>query len=162
MASRPSLYIETSAWSAVVDPRIPGRQKITRTFFKKIKRRYRLQVSDLALEEIREHPRPDLRRRILRYLWRRRPKVLGPNARVREATRELMSMGRWGPRVLVDVTQVGYALVGKADALVTWNQKDLARREVRRVIQRYCRERNRPMMRIGTPQEVARWLGVKM
>ena len=162
MASRPTLYVETSAWSALVDPRNPGRQRVTRTFLRIVAKRYRFLVSDLALRELRVHPKADVRRKIQRQLRRRRPKVLGPNARVRRATDELMALGGWSARALADVTQMGYAPVAKAEALVTWNQRDLARREVRRVVRRYCRERNRPVMEIGTPEEVARWLGVRM
>jgi hypothetical protein len=162
MAPKGPIYIETSVWSAVVDPRIRGRQKLTRRFLRTVGRHRRLLVSDLALEEIRNHPRAELRTSIFRFLRKLRPKVLGPTGEIRRTTEELLRLGGWGPKLVADVTQLGYALIGGAEALATWNQKDLARAEVRQVVQQYCKARGLPTMRVGTPREVARWLGVKI
>lgn len=111
MPVRRPVYIETSVWSAVIDRRIQGRQELTRRFLRAVSRRRRLLVSDLALAEIEEHPRPDLRKGINRYIRKARPKVLGPSMAVARATEVLMEMGAWGTRVVADVTQLGYALV---------------------------------------------------
>jgi hypothetical protein len=127
-----------------------------------IGRRRSLMVSDLALAELGEHPRKDIRKGIVRYLRRMRPKVLGPSAAVRGATEELLERGGWGKKVIADVTQLGYALIGGAEAFVTWNQRDLARDHVRKIVREYCEVHGRAEMKVGTPLEVARWLGVRI
>lgn len=64
--------------------------------------------------------------------------------------------------MVADVTQPGYAFAGGAEAVVTWNQRDLARDRVRDVVARYCEELGVATMRVGTPEEVALWLGVRV
>ncbi len=162
MPVRKPLYIETSVWSAVIDRRIRGRQHLTRRFLRAAGRRRRLLVSDLALAELNAHPRLEIRKGIGRYLRRMRPRVLGPSLAVKRATETLMSLGGWGSRVIADVAQLCYALVAGAEGFVTWNQRDLARDRVRDIVTRYCQGAGIPTMRVGTPVEVAVWLGLRI
>ncbi len=72
-----------------------------------------------------------------------------------------MAQGGWTRKALADVSQLGYAVCAGATAFVTWNQKHLARDEVRTVVRAVCRKRGIPPLQVGTPREVATWLGLK-
>lgn len=162
MPGESPVYIEISGWSAVLDPRIPGGQQMTRQFLRAVARRRRLLVSDQAVAELRAHPLVGIRRAIHRFLRRLRPKVLGPTGVIRQVTEDLMLQGGWSLKAVADVTQVAYAVVGGAEVFVTWNPKDLARDHVRKGVERYCKERGRRVLHIGTPREAAVWLGLKL
>jgi hypothetical protein len=63
--------------------------------------------------------------------------------------------------MLADLKHVGYAVFGRADALVTWDVRSLAREKVRTFIASWCRREGLVAPKIGTPGEVAQWLNLK-
>ena len=53
-----------------------------------------------------------------------------------------------------------YAIVGDADALATWDEADLARPKLRRIVAVFARERGVRAPYMGTPPEVIKdWFG---
>jgi len=53
-------------------------------------------------------------------------------------------------------------MLSDVDALVTWDQGDLARDHTRRIVQVYGRRERLSVPLIGTPEEVAKWLGLRI
>ncbi len=75
---------------------------------------------------------------------------------------ELLAAGRWSQARLADRVHVAYTLLSGADALVTWDTRDLARERPRVVVHAYAARQGLRAPLIGTPQEVAGWLGLKI
>jgi hypothetical protein len=66
--------------------------------------------------------------------------------------------GMFGRKMVADLTHLGYAIIGRADAVVTWNFRTLAREKVRLVLDVFCRREGYTPPLVGTPEEVAKWL----
>lgn len=156
------LYLETSFWSRLVDRSDPSRRRISRRFLQWAVPRHYFLASDLVDAETREIRDPDLRRQVLRKyaMVRKRPVPTVPE--VGRIARDLIRRGCVTEKHLADAFHLGYAIVARADALVTWNLSDLARPHTRRIVRDYCWQRGLPEMRVGSPQEVGRWLDVAM
>ncbi len=155
------LYVETSVWSRLADPPRNAQARVSASFIRLAAHRHRILISDAVLAELRGTPDP-ARRQFLG------DQVVAANARVAPArepaehmAEELLRAGRWGGRRFVDMLHVAYTILEGADALVTWDEDDLARERPRRVVHAYTRARGLLTPLIGTPEEVTAWLGLK-
>lgn len=155
-------YLESSFWSRLVDRSDPARRRITRRFLTWAVPRHYLLASDLVDAEMREIRDPDLRRQVLRRYAAVRKRTVPTVPEVGRIARDLIQRGCVTEKHLADAFHLGYAIVALADALVTWNLSDLARPHTRGIVSDYCWQRGFPEMRIGSPQEVGRWLNVAM
>jgi len=156
------LYLDTSVWNRLADPVNFVMRRDTYHFLNRAAARHILVVSPLVIAEVQETPDPDERLTIERLLRKQRPERLGHHERVDEIARSLLEGGGLGMRRLVDLTHVGYAITCRADALVTWDARTLARPRIRTLVQAYCRRNGVQAPLIGRPGEVAEWLGLSM
>ncbi len=85
-----------------------------------------------------------------------------PATRLRRVAYELIALGCVTAKHLADAYHLAYAVLGRVDAVVTWNMADLARAHTREVLRDYCWRYGIPEIRIGNPSEVAGWLDVEI
>lgn len=159
--TRPLAYIETSVWVRLVDREYPDRRRITYRFMSGVRRKLGIRISDLVHAEIAKTPKIQIRRQSQRRLKSHRPRVIPTVRKVHEIARELEAAGCLTGRHIADLQHLGYALFGNVAYLVTWNMRDLARERTRRFVEEWCLRRKRAVMRIGTPEEMKRWLSEK-
>jgi hypothetical protein len=119
-------------------------------------------TSLVVLLELQQTRDEELRRQSRRLYRLTRKRNVPTSARVKEIADDLQRLGAIGPAHVADALHLGYALIGQADALVTWNLADLARPHTRQIVSDYCWRRGLAEMRIGDPIEVGRWLDVRI
>ena len=162
MMAGPRIYPETSFWRRLVDDGDFERRRLTYRFLRAIEGRARLLGSSLILAELGRGLSGDARTAVLRRHWAARPRIVTGVPRVHRISLELLMAGGRGIRALADMLQVGYSIVGGADFLVSWDRADLARDRTRKVVRDYGQRTGTKVPRIGTPEEVARWLGLRI
>ncbi len=155
------LYLESSFWMRLEDKRDHLRRTLSYDFLNSSSYRHEILLSGLVLDEIAEGPAGE-RRKLRRQIERVRARVLPGAAWAGRFAEELMSLGPFGQSRVDDLKHVGYAVGGKVDALVTWDVKTLACDPVRRACALACRRTGRRAPFLGTPLEVARWLGLQI
>lgn len=156
-----SLYIETSLWSRLADPPSEPKRWATEAFLRSTRLGHRLLVSPIVIEEILETPDRARAQEIIDRLWAMRPEVLPAWEEAERIASDLIAAGRWSRRRIADLVHVGYTVLSRADALVTWDTDDLARPRPRTVVHAYARRRGMSAPLIGTPKEVAEWLDIR-
>ena len=161
-ARRYRLYLDTSFWNRLADRQNFQMRRDSYHFLNRACATQDILVSPLVVAEVKAAPDPEERRIIERLLRRQRPERVGYQPAVAAIARELREAGGWGPRMLADLTHLGYAIVCRADAVVTWDAKTLARPRVRTIVQAYCGREQRAAPLIGNPREVAEWLRLRM
>lgn len=156
------LYLDTSFWNRLADRQNFRMRRDSYHFLNRSCARHVILVSPLVNCEVAATPDSEERRIIERLLRRQRPERLAYHHRIGAIAHALLEEGGWGSRMLVDLTHVGYAIVGRADAIVTWDSRTLARASVRNVVQAYCRRDRLAAPLIGRPEEVAEWLDLRI
>jgi hypothetical protein len=152
-------YLETSFWLRLTDREDPDRRRATFAFLKWARKRFHLRISPMVRAEVQGTPDLALRRPMHRKIDRARPRTITGGARVDRVVEEMLSRGVLTEARLADLYHIGYAVLGEADYLVTWDTSDLARDATRRRLTEYCAASGRKALVIGTPMEVARSLG---
>lgn len=160
MKRRYRIYLDTSFWGRLEETTLQKDRRTSYRFLNRSCRGHDILVSPLVLDEIRRNPTTDVRRRMERRLFDSYRIMVAAGHRARSIGRELREEGRFSDTMIADLTHVGYAMVGFADALVTWDARTLARDKVRLAVDAYCRREARPAPRIGLPEEVAKWLSL--
>jgi predicted nucleic acid-binding protein len=160
--ARYKIYPETSFWRRLGDPENPDLRKTSYRFFRSIQSRDRIHISKLVLLELSETPDAEERRHVLKRLWSARPKMVTTSRRAERIALELLSAGGWSEDVFADMLHVSYSMLSEVDALVTWDHGDLAREHTRKIVQAYGKRQRLSVPLIGTPEEVAEWLGLKI
>ncbi len=156
------LYLETSIWSRLVEVPVSPRRRITEQFVDQVARHHRIVISDMVDVELAAIPDVTLRTAAQDRLWAMRPRVARFRAEAERVALDLLRMGRWSPRRFADLMHVAYTVLEDADALVTWDVADLARGRPRRIVHAYTRARGMLTPLIETPEEVSRWLVLKI
>ena len=127
-----------------------------------VKARHVLLVSRLVKMELHETPDLDERTHIYRRMADASPRNVPESSRVLKLRDELLREGRWGANRFEDMLHVAYTIACQADALVTWDEGDLARSRTRRVVESVCRRMGVRAPKIGIPEDVARWLNINL
>lgn len=161
MKHRYLLYLETSFWKRLGDPVNPQPRRTSCRFLNQSCRHHDILISPLVLEELDLTPDPDERRQIDRRLRNAYRIMVSDKRRAAAIAAQLALEGGFGSKMVADLTHVGYAVLGRADAIVTWDVRTLAREKVRLIAAAYCRREGHKIPLIGTPEEVARWLKLK-
>jgi predicted nucleic acid-binding protein len=156
------LYLEASFWKRLGDPEYHERRKLSYRFLRRCRKDHDALVSRLVLREIEATPNLEERRHVLRRVWAARPKVITTSRRVERIALEIMEISGRGDDAFADMLHIGYSMVADADALVTWDEGDLARDHTRRLVQAYGRREGMGVPLIGTPEEVAGWLDIRI
>lgn len=156
------LYLESSFWRRLGDPDHPETRRVSYRFLRAIERRHRILVSRLLTQEIGNTPDLIERRSIIRRMEKVRPRRLTMTPETLDLRDEILREGGWTNRRFADALHIAYTLTSGADALVTWDLRDLARDPTRDLVRKICRARGLSVPRIGTPEEVAAWLGLKI
>ncbi len=163
MAERYRLYLETSFWRRLGDPHLHERRRESFAFLRAIDAgRHQILVSRLVVQEIEATPDPEERRHILRRLWNLRRRLITLNSKILRIGFALLEAGGRGRNALADMMHLGYAVFSGADAVVTWDESDLARDHTRRLVAAYARRDGCKAPLIGTPKDVGRWLGIRI
>ncbi|MBI2920712.1 MAG: hypothetical protein HYY18_06460 [Planctomycetes bacterium] len=156
------LYIETSVWKRLADPAMDWRRRATFRFLRTVGRHHQLLVSHVVRKEIDQTPDQAERKLLRRRLYAASPGFLTPPIHLKATVMELLASGGWSERKFQDMQHLAFAILSKADALVSWDVGDLARPKTRRIVEKWCRGRRLDSPFLGTPLEVARWLGFEI
>lgn len=162
MRRRFRLYLDAAFWNRLGDPLHPPERRISYHFLNRACAHQDVLISPLVIEEVRNTPDPVERRVIERQLRGVRPTIISGQQRAEEIAEALRREGRFGDRMLADLAHVAYAVMGAADAVVTWDVRTLARDRVRVVVHAYCRRARLEPPLIGIPEDVAQWLELAM
>ena len=162
MKRRYRLYLETSFWKRLGDPAMVARRQVTYRFFRSVKDRHELLLSRLVIRELMATPDLRERRHILRRIWSADPRTVTTSRRAERIALELLAAGGWSDDDFADMLHISYTIVAGADALVTWDEGDLAREWTRNLVQAYGRRQGVATPLIGTPEDVAEWLGIRI
>ncbi len=157
-----ALFFESSFWSRLAEPPESPKRILTEAFLSVVRLRFRVLVSPLVAAELARTPERAKRDDLLDRLWEARPEVVSFGAWAQRMAWELLAAGRWSQRRFADMVHVAYTLMAGADALVTWDKDDLARERTRVVVHAYATRKGIRAPLIGTPEEVAEWLGIKI
>jgi len=152
--------LDTSFWGRLAETSLLAERKTSYRFLNRSCRGHDILVSPLVLYEVRRNPKPDVRRQIERRLFDAYRIMVPASHSARAIAEDLQEEGPFSDKMIADLTHVGYAIVGVADALVTWDARTLARDKVRIAVDAYCRREDRPAPLIGSPEEVAEWLNL--
>jgi len=155
-------FLDSSFWSRLADPEGSERRATTAAFLREAELHHRIIISDAVLVELAAIADAAKRSAILDRLWAARARLARPRRDAQETALELLKAGRWSARRFADLLHVAYTVIEGADALVTWDEDDLARERPRRVTHAYTRARGLLTPLIGTPKEVAAWLGLRI
>ncbi len=155
------LYLDTSIWLRLVDRKQHLKRAWTYDFLTQSADRHRFLMSGLVLDELKGWP-AETRRKIERKMRRVRAELLPGAAWAKGFAKNLQALGDFSSARVDDLTHVGYAVGGAADALVTWDLNTLACDPVRKACTLACRRLERQVPLLGTPLEVAAWLGLKI
>jgi predicted nucleic acid-binding protein len=161
MRPRFRLYLDTSFWNRLGDLADMERRLASYRFLNRSCQDQTLLISPLVLDEIDETPEPRERVIILRQLQSNRPTVVSGRQRVARIALALREEGDFGERMLADLTHVAYAISSRADALVTWDHRTLARDKVRRIAAAYCKREGMECPLLGLPTDVTTWLELR-
>ena len=160
MKERLRLYFDTSVWSRLIDNTERG--ALTRGVAAVAERDHVILSSLENITELSQTRDETRRSAILELLRKADPELIEVIPEVRLIAKELLNLGGWGPKDLEDMLHIGYALVGHADVLLTWDEDDLAREKTRKLVRQVCRARGLKRLEIVTPEEAkTRWLGGK-
>lgn len=161
MKRRYRLYLDASVWDRLGDRANWPQRRASYQFLNRSCQGHDVLISPLVTTELNQTPDPEERRIILRQVAKERRIEITGRAWASRFARLLTEVGNFGPRMLADLTHVGYAVLGQADAIVTWDQRTLAREKVRQTVLAVCRREGLAVPLIGLPQEVIGWLGLK-
>jgi predicted nucleic acid-binding protein len=163
MKPKPVLYLEPSFWRRLLDREDAQRRRATYSFLLKIARKCRIRISRMVMAELTAVRDLELRRGLLRKLWHERVRSITAGAEVDREVLGLLREKILGRGRLADLYHIGYAMVGRCDYLVSWDEDDLARPWTQGRVEEYCRRNGLKRLRIGTPVEVGeRWFAVKI
>jgi predicted nucleic acid-binding protein len=154
------LYLETSFWNRLENPARDLRREISYAFLRAVQRPHHLFISRLVTRELDRIRDVAQRRAVRRRMEGQSLRTITLTARIVHIARELVRLGGWSENVIADMVHVAYAVFGRVDALVTWDFDDLARPRTRDVVSAYGRRQDVPVPLIGSPPEVASWLGI--
>jgi hypothetical protein len=153
---KPSVYVESSVVSYLTARPsrlliVRAHQQVTRRWWRTARERFRLHISELVLEELRQGDAAAARRRleVVEGLT-----VLGYRDGVPTLVREYQRLLRVPVKAVVDLTHVGLAVAHEMDYLVTWNCAHIANAEFVRKIVQANQQAGRFMPMIATPEEL--------
>ncbi|MBI2899853.1 MAG: hypothetical protein HYY17_06695 [Planctomycetes bacterium] len=156
------LYLDTSVWVRLADRARWVERRATYHFLNRSCQGHEVLISPLVAVEVNRTPDPEERRTILRQIAKDRREEITGRAWAQRFAGLLTEVGGFGPRMLADLTHVGYAVLGNADAIVTWDRRTLARDKVRRTVHAVCRREGLEVPLIGRPEEIVEWLGLRI
>jgi len=159
---RRSLYLETSMFSRLADPSGSAKRRTTEAFLRSARLTHKLVFGAVVIEEILETRGRLHREAILDRMWECGAELLPLQHETDKMAKDLLAAGRWSGRRIADMVHVAYTLLADAEALVTWDVDDLARPRPRTIVHAYARRLGIPAPLIGTPQEVATWLEIRI
>ncbi len=125
-----NLYLDTSVFSAFYDERATERMRMTRSFWQTLENHGKL-CSELVLEEL-GLARAELKERLLALT--QGFTVLRITDEMKELAGQYVKEGVVPARYFADALHLAAAVLGGADALVSWNFKHLVRRRTRLLV----------------------------
>jgi predicted nucleic acid-binding protein len=152
------LYLETSFWRRLVDDASDPRRIESFRFLSGVAKGSGMVISNLVRSELETTPgvkeRVSLRRRIRRV----GPEVLIVPSEAAGVADRLLAIQRRGSHDRADMLHVACAMLYGADALVSWDRKDIACGGTRAASSQVARELGLASPRLGTPKEIEEWL----
>jgi predicted nucleic acid-binding protein len=154
--------LETSIFSRLADPAGSPKRRTTEAFVRSARLTHTLVFGAVVIDEILETRGRLHREAILDRTWASGAELLPLYPETRKMAKDLLAAGRWSGRRIADMVHLAYTLLADADALVTWDTDDLARPRPRTIVHAYARRMGMPAPLIGTPEEVATWLDIRI
>lgn len=121
------IYLDTSVISALLDERLPERQKQTQTFWDNLAT-HETHISTLVQQEIKAHPNQDKRQYLIKLT--KQFKVLNSQTKeVNHLADIYIKEGIIPKRYVSDALHLAVASVNYLNVLVSWNYKHLVKLE---------------------------------
>ena len=160
MKRRYRIYLDSSFWRRLGDRTNVGMRRMSYRFLSRCRRQHMILASPLVLFELQQTPDWDERKVIEHRFRDARVELITGRYQAEQIAQRLMERGPFSLKMLEDLIHLGYAVLGKADAVVTWDRRTMARNKVRFALQAFCRREGYSAPMIGTPEEVSQWLGI--
>ncbi len=154
----PSIYLDTSVVSYLTARLnrsivIARRQRLTRVWWHRYRKRHTLLISDLVLAEASEGDKQaaEERRQALSGIA-----AVPIDPKARELAKQLIGGGRLPASAGADAEHVAVSAINSVQLLLTWNCKHLANPFIRNAVVRTCETNGVSCPRICTPEELMR------
>ncbi len=125
-----TLYLDTSVPSAYYDERVKERQEATIKFWKEVLPNYKVYISEITLEELKD-AKDEILRKNLRKLVKAF-KILKTNEEIRDLARAYVERGIFSERDINDALHVAIASFYEISYVVSWNFEHLVKVKTRR------------------------------
>ena len=145
------VYLDTSVFSALIDPREPSRQALTEAFWE-TKDQYQVVTGEIARQEISDNRNPELRSRMLSLLFGL--EVLDTTPEALMIQNSLLRNGPFTARTADDAMHIATAVANEVDVLLSWNFKHLVNQRRRLMVNNILTSMGYPAIDILSPPEL--------
>ena len=146
-----SLYLDSSVPSALLDPRNPERQAMTREFWGRVGE-FDVFSSEVMTDEINETQDAARRAELLDLV--KAIRLVPLTEQMRELASRYVQLGVFSPGDVNDALHTAAAVAGGADILVSWNFRHLVNRRSRGLINSIGMQVGYPSIEILSPPEI--------
>lgn len=148
------LYFDTSVFGALFDTELPRRIEVTRLLLEStIKGKNIGMISDVVLEEIGRAPN-ELKKKILEEIRKIPLEAISED----ESSADLLLIyekeGFVRKTARLDLRHLAVAVISGADAIVSWNFRDIVNVRTRRAVHSINLRLGLPLIEIVSPEEV--------
>jgi len=148
------LYLDTSVLGAIFDLEIPLRVEITRALLNLISQGKHIGVvSNVVLEEIERSPH-NIREKLLKEIQKIPLQVISEDEESADLFEAYEKEGFVRKAARMDLRHLAAATVNLADAVVSWNFRDMVNVQTRRAVHSINLKLGYPLIEIVSPEEV--------
>lgn len=151
------LYVETSVWNMSIDEEEVNRQKrsVTNLFLTEAQAgRHHLFISPLVLREIAADPDSTHRQALMANINALSPDILDETEDVLRLGHEYVEQRIIPVKYEDDAVHIAFAVLGKLDAIVSWNMAHIVKVVTRRKVLWYNQSKGLHVPDLATPEEV--------
>jgi predicted nucleic acid-binding protein len=145
------VYLDTSIFSAVLDHRVPERQRQTEDFFQRIAE-FEVSTSELTELEMRQTGDSQLQLRMLQMLEGIARVTIDDE--MRQLAESYVASGVFTRNMEADALHVAAAVISRQDVLLSWNFRHLVNRRRRGRVNDINAVQGLPRIEILAPSEV--------
>lgn len=148
------LYLDTSVLGAVFDSENPRRVEITLALLTLISQDKHIGiVSNVVLEEIERSPK-NVKEKLLKQIQSIPLRIISEDEESADLFEAYEKEGFIRKAAKMDLRHLAVATVGLADAVVSWNFRDMVNLQTRRAVQAVNLRLGYPLIEIVSPEEV--------
>ena len=144
------LYLDTSIPSAYFDYSKPLRQLITQKWFENEASLFEIYISVLTIEEIDKLGNQERRKNIKNLILKHKVDILEISSEIKDLSSNYILKGAIPASEPEDALHVAIATMNRMDGLASWNFKHIVSINPIRKIHEINKERNYPLVEIGS------------